>query len=669
MDHSTRRSDPQLQSRRAAGDQPARRSHLRLRLGTHDRRARMERPMSMPHHLVNLLRVTGGFLGGVELEFVDGLNCLIGGRGAGKTTALELIRFGLGLMPDPKVHGQRHKYIDGLVKGNLGSGAITVALTTKDGMAYTASRRASEEVLVANELGQAVPVSVSNNVLFGADVFSQNEIEDIALDPTAQLELIDRFEAVDTLAIRRELEARSRELEQSAEALTRIDSEISELTAKASELPALQERLKAMAEVAGPDAEKVNQAHKDRAARQNEERVPHELQDAVSKVVTEMQRARTSFGATRDARMTSALEDGLNGEVFRAIGADLHAVSSAVDAAVASVAQAGERFSEALSSHRASLAARHVQQEAAYRALVSTSEEMGGRSAERAKLQEAVTAAQAHATARDAKLAERAEAVAARQKLLNEMSELRDRRFALRKQVAAQITSKLPAIRVTVSQGEDLERYQQFLTEMLKGSGVQQGPTAKQLVQRLLPTELARVVANDDLSALVEQGGLPEDRARKVLAALRAPGVVYQIEAIDLHDQPCIELLDGERYKKSPHLSTGQRCTTILPILLLQSERPLLIDQPEDNLDNAFVYETVVKALQQVKGSRQVIFVTHNPNIPVLGRADRVFVFASDGEKGSVVRSGTVDDCKDDIERILEGGREAFEERYRRYGH
>src|SRR5688572_32414058 len=46
-------------------------------------------------------------------------------------------------------------------------------------------------------------------------------------------------------------------------------------------------------------------------------------------------------------------------------------------------------------------------------------------------------------------------------------------------------------------------------------------------------------------------------------------------------------------------LSTGQRCTTILPILLTQSERPLLIDQPEDNLDNAFVYDTIVKALQR----------------------------------------------------------------------
>lgn len=629
----------------------------------------MDGRMSTPHHIVNRLSVTGGFLGGAELEFVDGLNCLIGGRGAGKTTALELLRFGLGLMPDPKIHPQRHKYLDGLVRENLGNGKVTVALRTKEGMEYTADRRASEEVLVANELGQAVPVSLSNDLIFGADVFSQNEIEEIASDQTAQLELLDRFAAAEALAISRGLDSLRRELGQSAEALTRIDAEVDDLTAKASELPALQERLRGMAEIAGPDAGKVNKAHADRAARQREALVPQALQDAVSKVVMELQRTRTSFRATREAQLTSTVEEGVNGELFREIGTALSAFSTVLDDTVACVARASERFGEALSTRRSLLSHLHAEQEAAYRALVSTSDELGGRSAERAKLQEAVTAAQARATALGARRQERAAAVSARQELLNRMSELRDQRYALRKEVAARITARLPAIRVTVAQGEDLEEYQQFLTEALKGTGVQQGPAAKQLVQHLLPTELADIIANDNLAGLVEETALPEDRAKKILSALRAPGVVYQIEALDLHDQPCIELLDGERYKQSPHLSTGQRCTTILPILLLQSERPLLVDQPEDNLDNAFVYETVVMALRQVKGSRQVIFVTHNPNIPVLGQADRVFVFSSDGAKGSVLKAGTVDACKDDIERILEGGREAFEERHKRYGH
>ena len=61
--------------------------------------------------------------------------------------------------------------------------------------------------------------------------------------------------------------------------------------------------------------------------------------------------------------------------------------------------------------------------------------------------------------------------------------------------------------------------------------------------------------------------------------------------------------------------------------------------------------------------------MTHNPNIPVLGDAERVFVLTSDGKQGKVSRAGTVDELKQEIELLLEGGREAFLLRKERYGH
>jgi ABC-type sulfate/molybdate transport systems ATPase subunit len=198
---------------------------------------------------------------------------------------------------------------------------------------------------------------------------------------------------------------------------------------------------------------------------------------------------------------------------------------------------------------------------------------------------------------------------------------------------------------------------------------VKQGVVAERLSQLFLPTELSQAVAGNDHKTIMQRAGFDEERAKKVLDALKVSGVSYVIETVDLEDRPCIELLDGDKYKESPNLSTGQRCTTILPILLVQNERPLLIDQPEDNLDNAFVYDTIVKALRAVKGCRQVIFVTHNPNIPVLGEAERVFVFDSDGQHATLRQEGTVDECKVQIEKILEGGREAFLQRKVRYGH
>src|SRR5262249_39500549 len=258
---------------------------------------------------------------------------------------------------------------------------------------------------------------------------------------------------------------------------------------------------------------------------------------------------------------------------------------------------------------------------------------------------------------------------AKRGELLGRISELRDRRFLARKQVADRLTQELSSIRVTITQAADSKLYRDMIARTLKGLPIEQNVVAERLTEAFLPTEPGGAAMAGDGGQVVERTSFDEERARRVVEALRADGSAYEIEAVDLEDVPCIELLDGDKYKESPNLSTGQRCTTILPILLVQSERPLLIDQPEDNLDNAFIYETIVKTLRNVKGARQVVFVTHNPNIPVLGDAERVFVLESDGHKASVRRVGTVDECKDDVETILEGGREAFLQRKRRYGH
>jgi hypothetical protein len=128
-------------------------------------------------------------------------------------------------MPDPKANSQRYRGIDALVKANLGNGRLKIELRTRTAMGYTAGRSAHESVEVLNEVGTAVPISLDRDQIFGADVFSQNEIEEIASSPAAQLELLDRFEERDTAAIDRELEHLQRQLEQSSVDLRRIDEE------------------------------------------------------------------------------------------------------------------------------------------------------------------------------------------------------------------------------------------------------------------------------------------------------------------------------------------------------------------------------------------------------------------------------------------------------------
>lgn len=624
---------------------------------------------AVAHHLVASLRVTGGFLGGAVLEFADGLNCLIGGRGTGKTTALEFLRFGLGLMPDGKTHPQRHRAIEGLVKANLGGGRLSIELLTKTGMRYTAERGAAEAVQVMNEAGTAVPVLLDRDQIFSADVFSQNQIEDIASNPAAQLVLLDRFVEGETSAIAHELELLQRQLDQTTVDLRRLDMELDDLRARASELPVIEERLKGVAQAGGPDAAKLNVAHAAKTARARESQIPDQLVVATQKVSRDTDADVAAFRSTVEAQLDSAARAGANGDLFAALEADLQAFDRALGAAIASIAKAATIAEVAIRRHQAAILERHALQEADYRKVISEFEEEGGRAVERTALQGTLAVAVTASKQKEAKETQRRGLTAKRSELLGQISELRDRRFAARKRVAERLTQQFTSIRVTVTQAADSQAYRDLIAKALKGSAIKQNVAAEKLAEVFLPIELSRAAANNDIKVISERTGFEEERSRRVAEALRADGCTYEIESVDLEDVPRIELLDGDKYKESPNLSTGQRCTTILPILLVQSERPLLIDQPEDNLDNAFIYDTVVKALRAVKGTRQVIFVTHNPNIPVLGEADRVFVFESDGHHATLRRVGTVDQCKDDIETILEGGREAFLQRKARYGH
>ncbi len=119
-------------------------------------------------------------------------------------------------------------------------------------------------------------------------------------------------------------------------------------------------------------------------------------------------------------------------------------------------------------------------------------------------------------------------------------------------------------------------------------------------------------------------------------------------------------------------LSKGQRATALLLLLLGASEAPLVIDQPEDDLDNRFVYDGIVQRLRELKGTRQVVVSTHNANVPVLGDAELIVVLEGDGQHGwpAVGGVGSLDDAaiRALAESLLEGGPAAFNARQHLYG-
>ena len=110
----------------------------------------------------------------------------------------------------------------------------------------------------------------------------------------------------------------------------------------------------------------------------------------------------------------------------------------------------------------------------------------------------------------------------------------------------------------------------------------------------------------------------------------------------------------------------------MIPIILLESNCPLIIDQPEDNLDNKLVFNLVVDILRCLKEQRQIIVATHNPNIPVSGDAEQIIVFdATSRETCEILEQGSIDDTAviHQIKTIMEGSEDAFRIRAEKYGY
>lgn len=116
-------------------------------------------------------------------------------------------------------------------------------------------------------------------------------------------------------------------------------------------------------------------------------------------------------------------------------------------------------------------------------------------------------------------------------------------------------------------------------------------------------------------------------------------------------------------------LSDGQRNTAALALLLAQKGGPLVIDQPEDELDSNFVFQELIPILRKVKSKRQLIIATHNANLPVNGDAELIYAFEARAGKGEVLAQGGLDQkaVTKSVLDIMEGTEEAFRRRREKY--
>lgn len=135
-------------------------------------------------------------------------------------------------------------------------------------------------------------------------------------------------------------------------------------------------------------------------------------------------------------------------------------------------------------------------------------------------------------------------------------------------------------------------------------------------------------------------------------------------------DEIIIEYQNGAgKWKPISTASAGQKTAAILTLILSHGKKPLLLDQPEDDLDNRLIYDLVVDQLRISKETRQIIVVTHNANIPVNGDSEHIIVMDAESKYIKPLTTGCIEEpaIKSAICEIMEGGTEAFNMRSERY--
>lgn len=605
------------------------------------------------------LDVDEGFLDGLGVDFTPGLNVLIGARGVGKTSVVELLRFALGapwFTSDAKARSEQQ------VRSVLGGGLVRVTLVDGGGA----------EAIVVRSLRDDAPRA--NGSLPLVTVLAQNEIEAVGAQPQGRLGLVDRFLPI--------TELRSRGSQIMAE-LRSVGVEVLELERT---IARLSERIELFADVDEALAEATD---RQQAALQNVEATREDQQqleslrsrssalvaqreaasiahESIASVAAQRSRL-TSIGAVPDWPIAAGPADLLSEARLRAREASEHFVAAwiSVDEALDAV----ERVQRALEQEQA-----RVDTDArALRAILDSLQVGLG------EVTRHVDQLRERSAQRDAWRQQLAESesrlvslTGARRRVYEEIERLRSTRCAQRTQVAARLTDELaPHVRLDVRGSGARGGFAAALVEALKGSGLHYNRLAAQLANVMSPLELVELVEARDVVSLTSLANIPSDRAQAVVAHLSTVDLTDLLIS-PLDDAVDLWLLDNTDFKPASELSIGQRCTAVLPVLLRSESDILIVDQPEDHLDNAFVTGPLVSALAGRSANVQLIFASHNANIPVLGNADHIVHLDSDGRRGFVRRQGALDDAGivRSISDIMEGGAEAFRRRaafYARY--
>ena len=618
---------------------------------------------------------TSGFLENCAVEFGHGLTCIIGARGTCKSTLIESIRFAfetdegkLATLIGDEKEGDQNRPVFRIIGTTLRAGSVRCEIETFD------ANGARQEVSIEREVGAGPRIFVDGvrehtdqDLLHQIEIFSQGDLQRITEEDNddLRLALIDRPHKKEVvrlnekrLTVTDELSFCGLKIRNSRERISTLNQEITLLSSVKGQL----DQHNSEAPVPSPALEEERDGHIHRqliltslkSIESDREKLVRHLQDVevtgyeIIKSISEVKEAGEGLLEEMTDRMNELVDnvDEINSCAEKVRSLSLESLVTAID----------KRFEEASERYY-----QLRQQEQA------VNESLKRERALKRQLQhlEQLEAKKEEEEAEETKLVER------RQELRTQRQRIDDKLYALRhKEIDFINREHGDTVILALSPSSDWTAYSDRLQNLITGSRIRlQEDVAKSIAKHIKPSELIDLVETGDAKRLANLLERDLGQMMRIITHFGDHPEFYELEKEMPTDRLRVNFLDNGNPKPVETLSKGQRATALLPIILRPLPYPLLFDQPEDDLDNRFIFKSLVKTVRQLKSERQLIFVTHNANIPVLGDAEEIVVMRMENpEKAHPASIGNVDSQKEEILDLLEGGAEAFEKRERYYG-
>ena len=621
---------------------------------------------------IEYIRFTGGYLDDTEITFSEHLNAVIGGRGTGKSTLLEAIRFVLGKQPFGESAQKQHNAI---IKSNLGNGAqvqIKVRSAAMQGREFTISRKYGGQSIIIDSNKQPSTFT-PNDLLPGLELYGQNEIYEMTREPQSRNQLVERFLEGDHNQFDVIIGKAVMRLKENRESILSALEQRAEMESEVARLPRLLEQATQFKQLGLDEKLKIVpllEKEKQLAQRNGEE-------------LSRLMEALTSLKDSQ-VDITYLNDSAINGLPHNAVLRQQREIIQSLQIQVEATTQQFEGF---LNNAQAGLSPLHhtlsrlieaeeTLLEKAFKDIPASQGKSGRQiGADYQDLLRQIEKIRPQKTALENRQKQINELYLQRQGLLLELISARSSRSSALAKSVNRLNRKLDKkVRLNLQTEGDRQPLIHYLDQCnLDGVGLKRLAwvteydfTPENLVGHIRQGEIALRSTGWGITATVAQA-LTRLTEKQLL----------ELEELALPDTMEIELnIDhGEvevEWRQIDELSTGQQCTAVLHLLLLENRDPLILDQPEDNLDNAFIAERIVTELRKAKLARQFLFATHNANIPVFGDAEWIGVLSVEEGKGRILpeQQGAIDlpEIQRQAANILEGGKSAFNLRREKYG-